>query len=92
LTLPQKDPTFRVAFGRGSHVALVTVSVTARATVIYTDARCPTCNRRVMSVPGTMTLDVRVVANDAARSGRGRVVGCKRCATLCEIIEHARTL
>jgi DNA-directed RNA polymerase subunit RPC12/RpoP len=75
-------------------VALVSLAVLAtvavmRATIAYTDARCPGCRRRVMAVPGVgVTLEVRMVRTDAERSGRGRVVGCARCKGLVEVIEH----
>lgn len=67
-------------------VALTTLTV-VRATIVYTDARC-VCNRRVMSIPGVVTIEVRVVKSDNDRSGRGRVVHCKRCSSLLEVIEH----
>ncbi|HLB55143.1 MAG TPA: hypothetical protein VJK71_08545 [Gemmatimonadales bacterium] len=75
------EPDFRV-HGR---VALCTVTVTAVA--VYTDARCPGCQRLIMAIPGLVTLEVRRVATTTDRSGRGRVVTCKRCG-LCEVIEH----
>lgn len=83
-------PVFRVsatATQPVAHVALVSITVSARA-IVFTDVRCPNCRRRIMSVPGTPVIDVRAVRTDADRSGRGRVLGCKRCSTLCEVIEH----
>jgi hypothetical protein len=65
----------------------VLVSLTITASVVYTDVRC-ICNRRVMSVPGVVAVEVRVVKSDADRSGRGRVLSCKRCSSLLEVIEH----
>jgi hypothetical protein len=41
-----------------------------------------------MAVPGRVTLDVRKVADNASRSGRGSVVSCKRCGTLAEVVVH----
>jgi DNA-directed RNA polymerase subunit RPC12/RpoP len=68
-------------------VASVTLTVTA-VVVVYTDVRCPACNRRVMAVPGRPTLEVRVRRSDAERSGRGVVTGCGRCKALIEVIER----
>jgi len=75
-------------------VALVSLTVLAtvamiRATIAFQDARCPACNRRLMAVPGPVTLEVRTIRTDAERSGRGRVVSCHRCKGLVEVIEHA---
>ena len=70
------------------HQMVALVSLTVVAAAVYTAARCSNCHRRVMSVPGVVTLEVRRVRDNAARSGRGRVVGCERCGTLCEIIEY----
>lgn len=67
---------------------VATASMTMTASVTFTDARCPNCKRLVMSVPGAGVLDVRAVPNNAARSGRGPVVGCARCKTLVEVIAH----
>lgn len=86
MTVPLRASSSQTAV---AHVALVSITVTTRA-VVYSEARCPNCHRRVMSVPGTPHISVNAVANDDARSGRGRVVGCARCKTLCEIVEHAR--
>lgn len=71
-----------------AHVALVSITVT-RA-IVYSDARCPNCHRLVMAIPGTPLFEVRAVATNQDRSGRGRVVSCQRCRTLCEIVEHTR--
>ena len=70
-----------------ARVALVSLTVTARA-IVFTDARCPNCRRLVMAVPGTPAIEVRAVAHNDQRSGRGRVVSCQRCRTLCEVVEH----
>ena len=70
-------------------VALVSITVT-RATIFYSDARCPNCHRLVMAIPGTPLFEVRAVASNEHRSGRGRVVSCHRCRTRCAIVEHAR--
>ena len=72
-----------------AHVALVSITVSARA-IVYSDARCPNCHRLVMAIPGTPIFEVRAVQSNEHRSGRGRVVSCQRCRTLCEIIEHTR--
>lgn len=64
----------------------VSLTVTARA-VVYTSVRCP-CGRLIMAIPGTVVAEPRIVANNNARSGRGRVVECRRCQSLVEIIEH----
>jgi len=70
-------------------VALVArVTMTVSRAVVFTDVRCPSCQRRVMAIPGKPTLDVRVVQSDADRSGRGRVISCKRCSALLDVIEH----
>lgn len=80
------DPTRTPA---QSLVVPVTLSAPAQRVASYVDARCPGCNRIVMAVPGPVIVEVRKVKDNAARSGRGRVTSCKRCSTLCEIVEHA---
>jgi hypothetical protein len=69
-------------------LASVTVTITAFV-VVYTDVRCPKCNRRVMSLPGSPLLDVRAHSGEADRLGRGVVVACGRCKALIEAIPHA---
>ncbi len=71
----------------GSTVALVSLTVTARA-FSYTDVHCPKCNRRVLALPGSHLLEVRLVASESERSGRGAVVSCRRCKSLVEAISH----
>lgn len=66
---------------------IVTLSVT-QVVAIYTEARCPTCHRQIMAVPGSVTIEVRPLANQGERSGRGAVVSCKRCQQLREVIVH----
>lgn len=85
MTLPLRASSSQTVV---AHVALVSITVTGA--VVYSDARCPNCHRLVMAIPGTPTFEVRAVASNAHRSGRGRVVSCHRCRTLCEIVEHAR--
>ena len=86
MTVPLRASSSQTAV---AHVALVSITVSARA-VVYSDARCPNCHRLVMAIPGTPLFEVRAVASNEHRSGRGRVVSCHRCRTLCEIVEHAR--
>jgi phage FluMu protein Com len=69
-------------------LASVTVTITAYV-VVYTDVRCPNCNRRVMSLPGVPLLDVRAHRAESDRLGRGAVVRCERCKSLVEAIPHA---
>lgn len=80
-------PVFQVTASLVAPVALVSITVTSRA-VVYTDVRCPNCRRLVMAIPGTPLFEVRKVASNDERSGRGRVVSCHRCSTLCEVVEH----
>jgi hypothetical protein len=72
-------------------IASVSVTVTARV-VIYANVRCgnPSCGRNIMAIPGPAIVSVSVVKSNAERSGRGRVVQCKRCLSLCEVVEHTR--
>ena len=77
-------PIFHTAYAV-ARVALTTLTVAGA--VCFTDARC-VCGRRVMAVPGRVTLEVRRVATEQDRSGRGRVIKCHRCRSLVEIIEH----
>lgn len=86
MTLPAPPIFSATAPSSAPPVALVSITVSARA-VVYTDVRC-TCNRRIMAVPGLVTVEVRVVKSDKDRSGRGRVLSCKRCSSLLEVIEH----
>lgn len=67
----------------------VSLTVATRASRIsWTYALCARCKRKVMGVPRDAVLEVRALRTNAERSGRGRVVGCPRCGTLCEVIEH----
>ena len=68
--------------------ALVSLTVAA-AVIIYTDVRCPCCDRKLMEIPGVSALRVRGLLHAADRSGRGPVVSCGRCGTLCEITKFA---
>ena len=61
-------------------IVLATLTVMTKITE-YIDARCPQCEKRLFSVP-TLALEVRAVT---AGSGRGSVVSCPRCRTLCEV-------
>lgn len=67
-----------------SLIATVSVTVTARV-VVYTEARCPKCSRRLVSIPGPRALGV-IRESDADRSGLGIAVRCERCKTLVEVI------
>lgn len=76
---PEKVPVRRVAL----------VSLTVYRASVYTEARCPPpCNRKVMDIPGVVVIQTKALQNDDERSGRGRVVHCKKCGCLVEIIEH----
>lgn len=70
--------------------SLTVVHVEQRA-LVFTDARCPDCDRIIMFVPGVVTLEVRPCRTIDQRSGRGRVVRCPndRCRHYAEVIEHA---
>lgn len=68
-----------------SLVASVTVTVTA-VVVVYTEVRCPNCNRRVLDIPGNPLLDVRAHRSPTDRLGRGVVCKCDRCKALVEAI------
>jgi uncharacterized protein with PIN domain len=69
-------------------LTLTSVAYTVRLAVTFTDVRCPDCNRKLMAIPGSPRIERRTVKNDAERSGRGRVVSCRRCSSLVEVIEH----
>ncbi len=75
----------------GPQAALVTLTVVAGA--VFTEARCAgarhdgrLCNRKLMVIPGHVTIEVRMTTVTYG-SGRGRVVSCK-CGGLAEVIEH----
>lgn len=73
---------------RGSvRVAFVTLAAVARA-VTYTVARCPDCDRKLMTIPGEVMVEVRKLRAAGRPTGMGRVLSCKRCAELCEVIER----
>lgn len=55
--------------------------------VVYSEVRCPKCDRRVMDIPGKVLVQTRIVDKDRA-SGRGRVIVCNRCKAYVEVIEH----
>lgn len=84
LTEPDFAPIFRTTASAVAPVALVTLTVTGA--IVFTEARC-VCGRVIMGIPGVIRVEVRRVTVQS-RSGRGRVVSCRRCATLCEVIEH----
>jgi uncharacterized protein with PIN domain len=69
-------------------LASVTVTITAFV-VVYTDVRCPNCNRRVMSLPGRHAIRALAHRSESDRQGRGAVVRCERCKSLVEAIPHA---
>jgi len=63
------------------------MTLVAVRALLYSVVRCPECDRRIMDVPGDPHIETRTVDPDRA-SGRGRVVSCKRCSSLIEVIEH----
>jgi hypothetical protein len=68
----------------------ITVVVTCTMmAVVYTIARCR-CGNRLMDIPGEVLPEVRILASEAHRSGRGRAILCKKCKELCEVIEHRK--
>lgn len=69
----------------GPVAARVTMTVVAIRAAFYSVVRCPNCSRRIMDVPGKPLILARVVES---ASGRGRVVSCKRCKSLVEVIEY----
>jgi hypothetical protein len=46
------------------------------------------CGRVLFDIPGNPTVEVRVLDAYSHRSGRGRVLKCKRCRRIVEVIEH----
>ena len=76
---------FRVTAARG---AIFSASVTVTQTVTYMNARCPTCNRLVMAVPGVCRVETRSSRTRANLSGLGPVVVCKCCGDYVEVITH----
>jgi hypothetical protein len=72
-------------------MAVVSVTLTvAAAFVVYTHVRCPSCQSTVMAIPGAIHFELRIVATNADRSGKGRVVSCykRNCRQMVEVIEH----
>ena len=65
----------------------VSLAVTA-SVVAYTVARCPECGQLVLSIPRVSQLMVNAIERWENAAGSGYVVPCKRCRTLCEVIEH----
>lgn len=88
MTAPRAGPIFHSSCtnSQAAHAALATLTIVAGA-VVFSDARC-LCGRKIMAIPGIVTIEVRAVASNDRASGRGRVVSCGRCRTLCEVIEH----
>ncbi len=68
-------------------VALVSLTVAA-VVVAYTRAICPHCGKLLYLVPGDFTIVRRRLNRVVDGSGRGRVVSCARCRTVCEVIER----
>jgi len=71
----------------GPIAARVTMTIMAIRALVFSVVRCPECGRRIMDVPGEPLVYVRTVAKDQA-SGMGRIVSCKRCSSLVEVIER----
>lgn len=71
----------------GPTVARVSMVVIGERAILYSVVRCPSCNRRMMDVPGDPDITTRIVDNSHA-SGRGRVLPCKRCGSWIEVIEE----
>lgn len=88
---PDPRPIFTVA-SSAHRVALCSLTVVhvERRALVFTDARCPDCDKILMFVPGVVIVEVRPVRTIADRSGRGRVVRCPndRCKHYAEVIEH----
>lgn len=76
---------FRLTAVRGGIFA-ASVSVSSMAT--YTYARCPSCDRLIMAIPGKWDVETRPRPTSAQWSGRGPVVVCKRCGEYVEVIVH----
>ena len=70
-------------------VALASLTVAA-AVVAYTRAICPHCGKLLYLVPGDFTIVRRRLNRVVDGSGRGRVLTCTRCRTVCEVSEHRR--
>ena len=87
LTLSSCVGRFRTTVCSGPAAARVTMTLMAARAFVYSVVRCPDCYRRLMDVPGDPLIQTRIVEADQA-SGRGRVVCCKRCSALVEVIEH----
>lgn len=61
-------------------VASVTMTL-----AVWTKARCPECDRLVVSFPGSHRIETR---RTQTPTGRGPVMACQRCKTLLEVISH----
>lgn len=90
MTHPQRAvPVFRPSAPQPTPVQVALVSLTVYRATVYTEARCPPpCNRKVMDIPGVVVIQTRAIKSEDERSGRGRVVPCKKCGGLVEVIEH----
>ena len=71
------------------HRMVALVSLTVAVVVAYTRAVCPHCGKLLYLVPGDFTIVRRKLNRVVDGSGRGRVVSCRRCSTLLEVVEHA---
>lgn len=61
-------------------VAAATVSV-----LTYTQVQCPRCGRMVISFPGALLLETRLIRR---ASGRGALVDCQKCGSSLEVVAH----
>lgn len=77
--------TFKQAVGYQESV-VVSMTVT-EGVALYTEARC-ICGHRVMMIPGMALVGVYAVESNARSSGRGRIVECRKCHSLCEVLEY----
>lgn len=88
MTPARAAPIFRLTAQTSAVAPVALCSLTVTRAIVFTDARCPGCNRKLMAIPGVVSVESRLVRTNDQRSGRGRVVSCRRCSSLVEIIEH----
>ena len=87
MTVPNERPIFDVRpASDGPPSALC--SLTASGAAVFTDARCPSCRRIVLLVPGVVLVEVRALVGVRQASGRGPVASCRRCGGYCEVVTH----
>ena len=71
------------------HRMVALVSLTVATLIRYTAASCPKCGKLLYLAPGERTIITRAILRLEDGHGHGRLLKCKGCKTLSEVLEFA---